>query len=126
MSVHQISVILKEVRDETQYYFNNPIKFYIEANEQDDSILRIASTLCVAHKNNELLLETVNASATPIILKQGKIMGKAFIASETLSHIPAIHNIEIRSFISGDAAIQDPDSDKDSLLPLLLQSDEDT
>ena len=54
-------------------------------------------------------------------------MGKAFIASETLSHIPAIYNIEIhRSFISGDTAIQDPDSDEDSLPPLLSQSDEDT
>ena len=71
-------------------------------------------------QNNELLLETVNASATPLLLKQGKIMGKAFIASEALSHIPAIHNMQInRSFISGDAAIQDPDSDKDSLPPLL-------
>ena len=39
----------------------------------------------------------------------------AFIASETLSHIPAIHNMEItRSFILGDAAIQDPDSDNDT------------
>ena len=63
MSVHQISVILKKVGNETQYYFDNPIQFYVEANEQDDSILRIASTLCTAHKNNELLLETVNASA---------------------------------------------------------------
>ena len=54
-------------------------------------------------------------------------MGKAFIASETLSHIPAIHNIEInRSFISGNAAIPESDSDKDCLAPLLSQSDEDT
>ena len=32
MSVHQISVILKKVGDETQYYFDNPIQFYVEAN----------------------------------------------------------------------------------------------
>ena len=70
MSVHQISVILKEIADETQYSFDDPVQFYVEAHEQNGSVLRIASTLCVYHKNNELLLETVNASATPLLATQ--------------------------------------------------------
>ena len=47
-------------------------------------------------------------------------MGKAFIASEELSHIPSINNIQIaKSFTSRNATQEDFETEDDSLPPLI-------
>ena len=76
--------------------------------------------MCIAYQDNETLLEVVNATASALLLKRGRIMGKAFIASKELSHIPSINNIEIaKSFISRNATQEDFETDDDSLPPLI-------
>ena len=108
MSVNQISVFFREVGETNHYYFQVAVQFFIEANAEKDNLLRVASTLCIAYQDNETLIEVVNATASALLLKRGRIMGKAFIASEELSHIPSINNIEIaKSFISRNATQED-------------------
>ena len=120
MSVNQISVFFREVGETKQYYFQDAVQFFIEANTEKDNLLRVASTLCIAYQDNETVLEVVNATASALLLKRGRIMGKAFIASEELSHIPSINNIEIaKSFISRNATQEDFETDDDSLPPLI-------
>ena len=91
MSVNQISVFFREVGETKQYYFQDAVQFFIEANTEKDNLLRVASTLCIACQDNETLLEVVNATASALLLKRGRIMGKPFIASEELSRIPSIY-----------------------------------
>ena len=84
------------------------MQFFVEANTEKDNLLRVASTLCIAYQDNETFLEVVNATASALLLKRGRIMGKAFISSKELSHIPPINNIEIaKSFISRNAIQED-------------------
>ena len=120
MSVNQISVFFREVGETKQYYFQDAVQFFIEANTEKDNLLRVASTLCIAYQDNETLLEVVNATASTLLLKRGRITGNAFIASEELSHIPSINNIEIaKSFISRNATQEDFETEDDSLPPLI-------
>ena len=105
-----------------QYYFQDALQFFIEANTEKDNLLRVASTLCIAYQDNETLLEIENATASAFLLKSGRIMGKAFIASKELSHIPSINNIEFeiaKSFISRNATQEDFETEDNTLPPLI-------
>ena len=98
------------------------MQFFIEENAEKENLLRVASTLCIAYQDNETLIEVVNATASALLLKRGRIMGKAFIASEELSHIPSMNNIEIaKSFFSRNATqeLEDSETEDDSLPPLI-------
>ena len=96
---------------------------FIEVRTEKDKLLRVASILCIAYQDNKILLEVVNATASSLLLKRGKVMGKAFITSNELSHIPSINDIEItRSFILRDATQDDFKTKDDSLPPLIPNS----